>query len=658
MIDLWRDKLREDNVFGILALLVFFVPIFFTLLTYENFETPKFSSFLFLTGAGLLAFVFKHKYKKAALNFLPVKYYALSAFFLFFSALSSVFSLDAANSVFGFYYRFSNSLLFYFCWMLFVFLLLKVFSPEKKRILLDIFIFDSWLVGLYGLLQSVGIGYYEGLGQGFFTRAPSLLGNPNFSSLFAAMALPYAFNFFLNSSGKAKIYYGVSSCFIIAGVVAMSSRGSVLALTLGGLLWLALYLRRGFNRRSFFRAAIIFVFVFAAGMTMLNVVRPGTVKSVLNFSDPNAVLRSQVWQVACRGIADHPWLGTGPGNFQIFFEQARQAYISGPQGEFDDAHNLFIHLAVTGGLPLTAAFILFLLWPLAKNFCYAIKNDSLATANLVSMAIFFTGAMFNPVSVGVFVALGLVAAAGWHEFGSTEKKYASPRGLAPFGVVFSVFIICYGLALFAGEAVFSNAVRAYRAGDYNAAYKYSSLASFLNPPDSYIRVYKIASRIMVSQNLAGVQKEIDSFAGLHPLESRSWAFAGKLYLIIYYQSQDEKYLRLALHNIKKSLSIDPGYTDRYGLLAVYQFINNDLQGAQESLNKTLIQDYNNYGSWLLKARIYQLAGDRAAAVRSLERALALHPEFSALKQNLEELKWSPEVNRYPVPVFFNPTKLE
>jgi len=64
--------------------------------------------------------------------------------------------------------------------------------------------------------------------------------------------------------------------------------------------------------------------------------------------------RLQYWQSTAAMVADDPWLGIGPGNFQ--FEYTRYKLPTASE-EITDPHNFMMELAATAGLPATVIFI-------------------------------------------------------------------------------------------------------------------------------------------------------------------------------------------------------------------------------------------------------------------------------------------------------------
>lgn len=661
MLSEFRTMAREDKVFGMLALCLFFVPLIFSLFTFENFEAIKFSSFSVILGIAVLVLIFGRRGELKQTPPWPLT--VISAALILWALVNALFSQDRFNSVFGFYYRFGNGLVFLAEFLAFVLLLASSLNRRKAGIISAILVGGGLAVALFGILQNWGIGYYAGLEQAGFVRPPSLLGNPNFSSLFVAMALPYAvWHFFSADAARTKIYYGFAFVTMVFSVSLMASRGSLLALAVGVLVWLALSCKRIADKSGFAVAVVVILSVFAVGVFSLS--RPDSFRSAWQLKDENTILRLKVWETAVRGIASRPWVGVGLGNFHVFFEQSDRQGLKSFQGEFDDAHNLFVHLAVTGGLPMAGLFIALLAWPLAANF-RSLKDNNLAGANIAAVCVFITGAFFNPVSVGVYAGLAAVLSLTWWQATAPpgSGRAGGPnrwfyKAAKPAAAVLGALAIIYGINLLLGELLFGSAARAYTRGDYQTANKLGGLAILFHPLNAHYRVYQTASQILAKENLSSVPGQIRAYAGYHPKESRTWLFTSRLYLLLFYETGEKGYLMEARAQLQKSLEINPHYTDRYGLLAIYQYINQDLHAANISLNRVLTVNPEVYGAWLLKARIHQELGQSRQTLYALERAYKLHPELQQLKHSLANLRSARDIKAFPITVTFNPAKMD
>ena len=139
----------------------------------------------------------------------------------------------------------------------------------------------------------------------------------------------------------------------------------------------------------------------------LNLARPGSVVNTVSFSDVNIQYRLGVWKLSVQSIIKRPWLGVGLGDFQLMFERERPTSIVA-EGFFDDAHNLPLELAVTGGLPLAVLFFGLVAWGVfsALKRLYA-KTDIEASVLLSSLVAWLTASLFTPVPIACYLLLAV-----------------------------------------------------------------------------------------------------------------------------------------------------------------------------------------------------------------------------------------------------------
>jgi hypothetical protein len=225
----WKIPFSEDRLFGVIFFTVLIVPLAFNFYLYEKFETIKLALWAVILAFTIIAFFVKNKV------FTLNKYLTGLSFALVgFAVLSTIFSIGHINSIFGFYPRFTSGLLFYLLWLATLLMFFAVLNREKWEILARVIFFDAVLIAVVGLMQSFGIGYYEGVEQSFITRAPSLLGNPNFSSMFLAAAALFAFPLVIYAKNfKTRLYYCLGTFIIVSAVAVFSSRGAILGFVAG-----------------------------------------------------------------------------------------------------------------------------------------------------------------------------------------------------------------------------------------------------------------------------------------------------------------------------------------------------------------------------------------------------------------------------------------
>lgn len=645
-----RLPYREDKVFSLLAFTVFLIPVAFFLLTNENYETAKFSLFLILTGCGLWTFL-----KRQTLGSLALKinggFFILLGALLAFAVLSTIFSSDILYSIFGFYYRFTDSLVFYFCLALFIFLLVNVLDKDRLTFLLKILLFDALAVGIVACLQAFAVTYYSGASSGGFVQGPSLLGNPDFSAMFMAAVFPFALVFLLLATKfYAKIYYAFNAFVILLANLVLASRGALLATVLSIFLALALFLVYHFEKKFFFGLLGLIIFCLGFGTFFLGISRPQAVSSIIHSVDLNTTARLVAWQVSIKGLAQHPFLGSGPGTFALFFERARTQTMAGEVGVFDDPHNLFLRIAVAEGAP----FVLIFFGLLMAAVYYASKTlskekDLLILGCIISLLAWCVGASFNPVPVPMFM-LWAVLLSGCL-VGHTEERNLSLRvGFRGLAFIFSLIFIVLGVNLIISEYVFGFAKRAYLNGDYKTSYKLSGLAEKVNPTNKLYEVYRIGSGIALSREPEIIIKDINKLILGHKNQAASYVTASNLYNLFFQTTGNKAFLQSAILQMDKALDVDKFYAERYAQEALYFYQLGDVNKAKTALNKSLSIKNDQFPAWILLAKIYQSEGEKIQTIFALTKAFKLRPDIPQLSYLLSLAKNQTNIKLLPIPV--------
>jgi O-antigen ligase len=646
-----RLPYREDALFSTLGFTIFIIPLVFCLYTYENFETAKFSLFLVLTGASLLLFLKRQTKNKLAVRYSTVFIWLLLSC-LAFAVLSTTGSIDKIYSLFGFYYRFTSSLVFYFIYFIFLFLLFQVLDENRYVFLLKTLTFTSLLIAIISCLESLGIGYYAGLIVDGFIRPPGLLGNPDFTGMFLVTALPFVVYLFQKCrSFYGRVYYALCGVFTVLASLVLASRGSLVALAVGmifAVIMLAVYTQK---RKVLFGLLILSSLAVIFGGLFLSVSRPLAISAALNESDANVTLRVYAWEVSLKGLAEYPLLGSGPGTFALTFERNRPSLLAGDTGVFDDAHNLFLQLAVTTGLPFALLFFSLIFYAGFRGIKqFRQTKDYLVLSGLTALVIWTVAVCFNPVVVSMYILLALILAGLLFPYSEEHLVSFISWQKITAGCI-AVFFIAAGLCLLTGEYVFSFADRAYLNENYSEAYKLSNLALHINPTNQLYYAYKAGSEIYLDKNLTMVVRDINNTRSLHPLQAASYAEISNLYDILYQQTGNKIYLQIAILNLQKSLAIDPFYPDRYGQMALYFYLLDDLGQAQRDLNYDLDFESSSFPSWILMAKIYQSENQRSSTINVLEQALKIMPGSNQLRYILEIASHTKDIKSLPIQLF-------
>lgn len=145
---------------------------------------------------------------------------------------------------------------------------------------------------------------------------------------------------------------GASSLLVAGCFVLTKSRSATLAVLIGAAAVLVVYGRRSGWRPGWKSVlAVIGSFILLIGSA---VAVGGLDLLVLTESLKSSLYRLQYWRASVAMIADSPWFGCGPGNFQ----QAYTAYKLPEASEtIADPHNFLFEIWATAGTPAMLAFL-------------------------------------------------------------------------------------------------------------------------------------------------------------------------------------------------------------------------------------------------------------------------------------------------------------
>lgn len=207
----------------------------------------------------------------------------------------------------------------------------------------------------------------------YLKRAGGTFINPNHLAGFLCLIFPLAIAqvFVGRGSAISKIFHGYAALVMLAGIGVTMSRGGWVAASLG---LLAMFGWLAWRRRELrIPVAIAAVAVLAAGWFFLersekararieNIARDGTIDSGMG--------RGVIWRPAWAMWRDEPWLGVGPGQFDVRFPQYR-----GPRNQLSPGwvHNEYLNLLTDYGVVgagLAALTVLALGWGVVRSLKY------------------------------------------------------------------------------------------------------------------------------------------------------------------------------------------------------------------------------------------------------------------------------------------------
>ncbi|TAL20503.1 tetratricopeptide repeat protein [Patescibacteria group bacterium] len=395
-----------------------------------------------------------------------------SVFFVWLAAsLATVFSVDRANSFWGFAERLTGwlTISLFILWGI---LLWRLFAGEKRRrIFLGVWSAVWLIVAALAVLERVIPGFWAQFhGEG--RRSVSTFGNPIFLSGGLVLAFGLLGVTIADFRSKKNRWLALAAAAVIFGsaLIFTETRGAYLGALAGA--FAAIFCLALWSRRRFFwigALAAAATLIIAVGILWILRGNPavknapiiGRVVSIFNGADPSQIQRLQLWGMAFRAIKSRPLFGWGLENFDTAVDRLYDPNFTrfGITNSFSDrAHNNFLDIAATSGIVGLVAYLVFLaalVYQLLRarklgrlsNFSAAIGLGGIAAYAVASLTSFDTHATYMNLAPLVALIAALAAA---------PRAAAAPE-MTPqhgYGSSFSPVIFAGAVAISAGLIIF------------------------------------------------------------------------------------------------------------------------------------------------------------------------------------------------------------
>lgn len=300
----------------------------------------------------------------------------------------------------------------------------KYFKYEKISTFLNIMFYVSIIIGILGIAQKY-ISYMP-LYPIFNKGICSTFGNSNFFGSFISIVLPIASaTFILKGSKKGFIL----SLIMFFNMISSGTRSAWVAFLAVGLLGL-IYLIKQRNKKYFIRAIILLIFFSIIGIYLfdgfgfvsktvvnsdLNTTNSPSIKveqikndikaaKVAGISDEMGSQRILIWKLTLGVIAKKTFLGCGPDNlWRGLVENCTEETLHYAQKNhigIDKAHNEYLQIAATLGIPALICYLIFIVLILIPKIKLAINNKIYFIICLAIIS-YLVQAFFNISTIGV-----------------------------------------------------------------------------------------------------------------------------------------------------------------------------------------------------------------------------------------------------------------
>jgi O-antigen ligase len=392
-------------------------------------------------------------------------------------------------------------------------------SNFENRIALGI-ISSAFVSSLYSLLQSYGIDLLK-----WDSRTNGVigtLGNPNFQSAFASMALIPSFLYFWNNKNRRYLAISLFVFFSFTILRTQSTQG-VIAGFFSSFLVIAIF--------CWYRNKLVFWSIFLSGslsaifaiVGMLNI---GPLSSYLYKVSIQS--RGDFWRAAFNTANSHPIFGVGIDSFGDYFLKYRD--ITAANHAFaeytDNAHNFFLEQAATGGY-LFAFLNMFIVILVLITFIKILRSSNQFNSKLMSLfapwvafqmtTVISPGNLvnmyWNAVISGAIVGLYKLKNVSIPNVNAVKEKIPTKNILTP--VLFGVIGFTLMLPAFNTDRM---QLLAMKKGDANLVMK-----ATISYPESTVR-YSLIGRELLDSGLTQQSLEISrSGVKFNPNSAGLWA---------------------------------------------------------------------------------------------------------------------------------------
>lgn len=377
-------KIFDVIIGGILMLIFFLCPLFFTGLVAQTSGFEKMILFYFLVLLGVVVLVTKGvvcgelKFKRTPLD-IPIL--ALLIVFI----ISTILSVNSKISLVGSYGNSSKSLIAVIIYILFYYLLVNNINSKRIKLIFWSLVASASLISIYSLLQIFGLFILPFAFTKFTNFNP--LGSIGGLTAFLTIALPL---FVVGSAQLKEIHPNLQN-----KIVNIVAKSVLIILSLSILITLVVL-----NGFTFWPAAIVGIVIVlmfflskVIKITSSNLIIPISVFALLiiflvlgNFNIVNLKLptevglsRSASWQIAKSSIVKDPVFGSGPSTFDYSFSHYKNIKFNDSSlwnVRFDSSAGILSELIANVGSLGTLAFILIILISLSISFISLIKNNA------------------------------------------------------------------------------------------------------------------------------------------------------------------------------------------------------------------------------------------------------------------------------------------
>ena len=412
--------MKDKIITVVLSIIIFLVPI---LIIPNNEQYYNFARYILLLICGfILLIMFLLNIKKLKSKFHSED--ALILIFIILAMLSTIFSLNIKSSIFGVNNRYEG-ILTIITYGLIYYNAKYYFRLNKKILNLGLIVYSIiFIIAIIQFYMPSKVYILPIFGKG----AHGTIGNTNFMGSFVSLTLP-AFIFGYIFTGKWKYYLTSLLAFSVMWMcIARSSWVAFAVYALIAIIYLILKKDKTYYKR-FFILLISFIICFS----VITVIKKGTsqiirkvnvVTSEIKKANSTGVSkemgsgRIHIWTMTLKLIQEKPILGCGVDSLLDGLIQAAPSelieFMQKYNGKVDKAHNEYLQIAATMGIPALTVYLLFVISIISSKVKDILKSKKNMLFFLIIVS-YLVQAFFN-------ISVIAVAPIYWFVLGLCQNK--------------------------------------------------------------------------------------------------------------------------------------------------------------------------------------------------------------------------------------------
>ncbi len=484
----WCDKI----LFYLLVITIFTIPIYFNIVSYDQFEMPKLTLLRILTSVMLGIWLIK-TLELGKFSFTPTPLDLPMFLWVILNIITTFHSVSPSISFRGEYENFAGSLS-NINYVAIYYIATQNLKGKKQFFVLNwAFLFSGLIITVYAIAQYFGYDIIKWNDTSVIKgRFFATMGNPNFLGALIIMVIPVTISFFLillkNQKKNFAMLLVVLFVLLYMALIGTQSRGPFLGFVFAFLSFISyglyvgykdivktseethisvfLVLRTLVKKFQVWIVGLLVVIILSVALS-LTIGKDASFRllnSIVHVKNSLQISRLHIWIPAFKVIKAHPFLGTGVDTFKTVFpayEGTNFAQIDGANVSSRTAHNELLNIPSTMGLSSLGIYLLLIvayikLW--ADGF-RRIKEYDLKILSFGMFAAFIAYFIQNIFSFGVaaintafYLFMGIHAVIYNDLYGTKKKDFVFYRSseaniifrwILQFGAVFLAFFLSF-----------------------------------------------------------------------------------------------------------------------------------------------------------------------------------------------------------------------